>query len=442
MFTLYSFGASTFRVTVVGALFFLLIAANNLLKILRDSIFLGHHSVAELPYLYILVAAVAGGLIATYTRFTARLSIFRLVFATNLLIVLNVIFFWVLLTYFDPGWSHYVFYVWSAIAVAIAVAQVWTLANQLFDPEEGKKAFGVSAAGGTLGGIAASFGAQWWLGAMAETNDLFWMAAALHLLACILIAVARQRLNANVRGQDSALDPGNQAQFRGNVFESLAGSRYLKTIAAVIFLSVVVSTLIDFELKAAAKEAYPSKPALAAFLSFYYGWLNMATLFAQLVLTGRTLGALGLTASLHVTPIALLSGALAIMIWPGLAAAALTRIADVTLRNSVHRSSMEIVYMGVPPAVRKSVKTFLDVVVERLGDASAGFVILIVSLSSLASFRSYVHLICLGLIFLWILLIGVLRSGYAEVMRQQTWLKGPSSPELSAMTRSKQSVGE
>ena len=45
-----------FRVTVIAALLFLLIAANNLIKILRDSVFLGHHSVSELPYLYILVA--------------------------------------------------------------------------------------------------------------------------------------------------------------------------------------------------------------------------------------------------------------------------------------------------------------------------------------------------------------------------------------------------
>jgi ATP/ADP translocase len=45
-----------YRVGVMASLLFFLIAANNLIKILRDSIFLGHHSVSELPYLYILVA--------------------------------------------------------------------------------------------------------------------------------------------------------------------------------------------------------------------------------------------------------------------------------------------------------------------------------------------------------------------------------------------------
>lgn len=43
------------------------------------------------------------------------------------------------------------------------------------------------------------------------------------------------------------------------------GSRYLQTIAALIFLSVIVSTLIDYQFKAAAQGAYPSTEALAGF---------------------------------------------------------------------------------------------------------------------------------------------------------------------------------
>ena len=51
-----------YRVGVIASLLFLLIAANNLIKILRDSLFLSGHSVSELPYLYILVAVIAGSL--------------------------------------------------------------------------------------------------------------------------------------------------------------------------------------------------------------------------------------------------------------------------------------------------------------------------------------------------------------------------------------------
>jgi len=66
-----------YRLGIMASLLFLLLAANNLIKILRDSLFLSGHSVSELPYLYILVAVIAGAIIATYTKYTANLSIIR-----------------------------------------------------------------------------------------------------------------------------------------------------------------------------------------------------------------------------------------------------------------------------------------------------------------------------------------------------------------------------
>jgi hypothetical protein len=59
---------------------------------------------------------------------------------------------------------------------------------------------------------------------------------------------------------------------------------------------------------------------------------------------------------------------------------------------------MEVIYMAAPPGVVRTVKTFLDVVVERLGDASAGFITLWFSLVSMEKYVAYVHLICFGLI--------------------------------------------
>jgi AAA family ATP:ADP antiporter len=208
-------------------------------------------------------------------------------------------------------------------------------------------------------------------------------------------------------------------------------------------VSVIVSTLIDFELKFAAKEIYPSKSALAGFFSSYYGWLNVATFFAQVMLTGRILSKFGLISSLYVTPVVLLTGASAIMIGHGLLAAALTRIADATLRNSIHRSSMEIIYMGVPAGLKKAIKTFLDVVVERVGDASAGFVILFFSLTSVAGYKPYLHLICVGLILVWMVLIRFLRAGYAEAVRTGLVSDEPSLEDDWVVTnRIKRSLGD
>lgn len=403
-----------FRVAVVAALLFLLIAANNLIKILRDSIFLGHHSVAELPYLYILVAIFASVTIATYTRYTAHLSLVRLILATNLIVVLTIAGFGLLLTYVDHGWSHYAFYIWSAMVTVIAVAQLWTLANQIFNPDQGKRLFGLLAAGGTIGGVAAAFCAKWTIYLSVESNHLLWMVGVFYVTASVLLGLSRRRLMETQSVKEVVSAKNDDAESGDSILARLGASRYLKTIAAVILVSVIVSTLIDFELKTAAKEMYPSRTALAGFFSSYYGWLNVATLFSQVILTSNTLTKLGLSKSLYLTPAALLTGAGAIMIWPGLLVAALTRIADATLRNSIHRSSMEIIYMALPAGVIRSIKTFLDVVVERVGDASAGFIILFFSLASVARYKAYVHIICVVLILAWIVLIKFLRTEYTD----------------------------
>ncbi|HEX7230928.1 MAG TPA: Npt1/Npt2 family nucleotide transporter [Candidatus Binatia bacterium] len=161
-----------------------------------------------------------------------------------------------------------------------------------------------------------------------------------------------------------------------DIGELLAGSRYLKTIAILIFVSVIVSTLLDFQFKSAAKQAYPSGRALTVFFSSYYGWLSVATFFVQVVLTGKILTMLALKASLYVTPGSLFIGSVAIIIWPGLVTVVLTRMADAALHESIYRSGIESLYMLLSASVKKTVKAFLNVVFERIGDATAGFIIL------------------------------------------------------------------
>ena len=411
----------------------LLIGANNLVKILRDSLFLGHHSVSELPYLYILVAFIAGVIIATYTRYTANVSIVRLILWTNAVILSNIVLFWVVLTYFNPAWSHYAFYIWSAMATVIAVAQAWTLANNIFTEEHGRRSFGLIAAGGTLGGVLASFGAKWSIQLSGDSNHLLGLSASAYIIASVLVIWAESRLKGKCsEAEMSNLEPTETSSAKG-IGELLAHSVYLKTIAVIILVSVIVSTIIDFHFKIGARQAYPSTRELAGFFSSYYGWLNIATLFVQVLLTGRILSKLGLAPSLYVTPSALLTGSLAIIIWPGLPAAMLTRMADAILRNSIHRSGMEVIYMAVPTSVVKAIKTFLDVVVERVGDATAGFIILLFSLVAAERYISYLHFICVGLIFGWLTLNRFLQSRYTqalhmevvlpESLRRRSWLE-------------------
>ncbi len=414
-----------YRTTIVGFLFFFLIAANNLIKIARDSVFLGHHSVSELPYLYILVALTAGTVIALYARVTATLTVSRLILLTYAIVFLNIIFFWLLITYLNPGWSHYAFFVWSAITGAITVAQAWTFVHQVFTKEEGERLFGLIMAGGTVGGTAAAFGAKWALENSIESIDLLWPVAGCLSAASVLVSYATRESIIKVVGHELEQErKSNTGKFSG-VVVFLSRSGYLRTITLLILVSVIVSSLIDFEFKAAAKETYPSQQALAGFFASYYGWLSILTFIIQVFLSVTRLSRLGLFPSHYLTPAFLLTGSVVMVISPSLLAATVTRITDSILRNSIHRRGIELLYIPLPTRLRKTVKPFLDVVGERVGDATAGVMILLVSFFAANGYVATVHFINMGLLLAWILLIPVLRVAYTSTIRRHT--RSPSS---------------
>ena len=91
--------------------------------------------------------------ISIYSRYTSRLSLSQVILGSHAFIISNVIIFWLLIAFYDFGWVLYAFYIWSAIVGLVVVAQFWTLANDMFNPREGKRLFGILTAGGTLGGM-------------------------------------------------------------------------------------------------------------------------------------------------------------------------------------------------------------------------------------------------------------------------------------------------
>ena len=103
------------RIGFMAAFLFFLLAANNVIKIVRDSLFLSRFPITELPYVYLLAALLAGVVISIYSRYTSRLSLSQVILGSHAFIISNVIIFWLLITFYDFGWVLYAFYMWSAI---------------------------------------------------------------------------------------------------------------------------------------------------------------------------------------------------------------------------------------------------------------------------------------------------------------------------------------
>ncbi len=408
------------RIGLMAAFLFFLLAANNVIKIVRDALFLGRFPITQLPYVYLLAALLASGVITIYSRYAPRLSFSQVILGSHAFIISNLIVFWFLVVFYDFGWVLYAFYMWSAIVGLVAVAQFWTLTNDMFNPREGKRLFGILTAAGTLGGMAGGFGANWAVSFLFGTKQLLWLIVGL-FAGAFGVAWYAVRERETVLGANQREDiPRREVPARDTdgVVRTLYNSRYLQLIGALIFLSVIVSTLIDYQFKAAAKDAYRSTDALAGFFGSYYAWLSVITVLAQVLLTGRLLMGLGLTPSLLVLPFALFAGSIGLLIWPGLFAATATRLAEASLRTSVNHSGVEILYLPIPDFVKKKVKVFLDVTVERLGDGMAAFIILFYILVLGGSEVSLLSYFSIGLVLIWAAVVFVVQGGYMEALRR------------------------
>jgi AAA family ATP:ADP antiporter len=410
----------TARIGFMAAFFFFLIAANNVIKIVRDALFLSRFPITQLPYVYLLAAVLASAVIGIYSRYTARLSLSQIILGSHAFIISNVIIFWLLVAFYDFGWVLYAFYMWSAIVGLVAVAQFWTLANDMFNPREGKRLFGLLTAAGTLGGITGGFGANWAVSFLLSTTQLLWLIVVLFAgafgVAWFAVRGGGERVLAATHREDVPLRETQTGDASG-VVRSLQGSRYLQAIAALLFVSVIVSTLIDYQFKAAAKEAYPTADALASFFGSYYAWLSVVTMCVQVWVTGKLLMGLGLTPSLLLLPITLLAGSISLLVWPGLFTATATRLAEASLRTSVNDSGVEILYLPIPDFIKRKVKVFLDVTVERLGDGTAAFIILFYTLFLGGSEVSLLSYFSIGLILIWAAVVFVVHGGYMEALR-------------------------
>ena len=95
--------------------------------------------------------------------------------------------------------------------------------------------------------------------------------------------------------------------------------------------------------------------------------LNLAGVLVQLTLAERLVRWLGVVRTAAVLPATLSAAALGVAMQGGAVSALLLKTLDGALRNSVHRTATELLYVPMSVAVRASVKGVSDVIAQRGG---------------------------------------------------------------------------
>jgi len=406
--------------------FFLLMAALYLMKPARNSLFIQGLGADNLPWVYIATAFVTWWVVAAYVRAATVANLQRIIGATLAATVACLVGFWFLLPR-SVGAGPLVFYVWVKVYAVLLPSQFWLLSEELLNPRQARRLFGPIGTGGVLGGICGS--------ALAVSIAATLGTGALLLCAVAVIVAAAALFRFILAGMPLHRPHPAQAPGAGAHGErpTTPRSRELVfTIAAILVLSTAAHTVVDWQFNKAA-ESIASPDARAAFFGGFFAVLNVVTLVIQMLGTSFILSYFGLGAAIALLPAAFATGAVGILLHPGLATISVARGADDALRLSVDQSGRELLFLPFSSAERRRLKPRIDLIASRLANGSAGVLILL-AIWWLPDPIRPLSAVVLALVALWTLLVMRARRQYAHALQHLLRVR---DLDISSLARSR-----
>lgn len=397
---------------------FLTMASSVASKAARDALFLDRYRAIDLPYVDIAIAVLVGMAASAYIWFGYRTNLRNLQVGSLSFFAVTALGFWswAAVASYESGALFIVIYIWVGVFSVLAPSQVWTLANYVLTTREAKRSFGFIGGGAILGWIVGGFATRTAVSRFGTESMLLFVALALFLCAGLVVLIWRDR--PDYVGNDTPASGNVRDRFPlWGAFRLIQESAYLRAIAALILIAALTTTIAGWQFKAIAKQAVPDTDELAMFFGTFNMIAGVMSLALQLLLTGRVLRTVGVGPALFIVPTAMLMGSFGVLMLGSLVAAASLKASDQVLRYSIDKATVELLYLPVPAAHTFRVKSFIDTVVYRLGDASGGLVVLL--FAAVLGF-SPIQMSMVGVVFVscWMMAAYVARRQYVENLRE------------------------
>jgi AAA family ATP:ADP antiporter len=247
------------------------------------------------------------------------------------------------------------------------VSVFWQMNVDLFSPEQGKRLFGVIAAGATVGAIVGS-GVTATLAR--HVPPMFLLLGSAILLEIAVFSVGRlSRLSATL--DRHPVTGAAETPIGGSVFAGITravGSPYLLNVSVFLLLFAITSTFLYFQQAAIVGRSVSDRGAQTAFFATVDLLVNVLTLVVQLFLTGRIVLLLGLAFTLGLLPALTMVGFGVLALLPTIMAVAVFQVLRRAADYAIARPAREVLYTVVPREDRYKAKSFIDTVVYRTGD--------------------------------------------------------------------------
>jgi ATP/ADP translocase/HEAT repeat protein/CRP-like cAMP-binding protein len=362
------------EVTVALLMFaysFLAMTAHNIVKPVFKSKFIDHLGADNLPYVLLASSLLIGILMHAYSVAARRLPRRHVVPLTQAGLIVLLLVFWLLLRT-GATWVTVGLYFFGQIFGILLISQFWTLANDVYDPRQAKRLFGLIGGGACLGGALGNSITAFTIEELGSNTLLLVSAATLGICVAIVVRIIRRTSMEHHADFEEDAGVGSREALR-----LLTQSRQLRVLAAMVALAVMGAAVVDQQLSMAAEAMRVDEESIASLLASVGAFLSIAGFAVQVGLTSRIHRSWGITAALLLLPIGLGASGTLVLLTGALWAIGGARVLDGTLRYSLDKTTREVLFLPVPAGLRFRAKPFIDVTMEKFGKGFAAVLILL-----------------------------------------------------------------
>jgi len=363
-------GGERRRLALSFAYFALLLASYYMIRPLRDAFGAGSGA-ATIKYLAVAVFVVMLLIVPVFGWLVTRVPRARLLPLTYGFFVLNLVAFGAALGA-DPEnvWVGRTFYVWATVFNMFVVSVFWSFMAEIWSEADGRRLFGVIAAGGSLGGLLGPLATRSLAAAGGTGAVAFGAALLLAGTVGLVLLLSRDALAAGGRSHVALDEPVGGAILAG--LTRLGRSPFLLGVAGLVALGSMLGMFVYIEMARVAGALYPDGAARTAFFAGRDLWVNGLSLALQLGV-GVATASLGVRTTLAAAAAVACAGFVALAAAPVAGVLLVVNIANRALEFGVAKPSRDMLYTVVDPETKYKVKNVVDTVLYRASDAASGW---------------------------------------------------------------------
>jgi hypothetical protein len=348
--------AIALRTAAAAAALFLATAAFILAKTARDGLYFMNGGLYDLPAAYLGIAVLSVPMSLALFALMRRLGTRR---ARVVIAVGTALFLGLVARVARPGGGPVMTTIFMLIPLLFGIlfSAAWLLAADLLEhasAQQRARSYAWIGAASIAGGITGALVAGG-LALRVAPQALFDVAGATLLVAAWIMASAHHYCP---RG--SIFRAGALVVPSGFHARAVLGKRYARLLLAIGMLAALAGILIEFRFYLAAATSGNSMQANTHFFANFYLVLNLSALAVQVLLIPPLQQRVGVVGTLFVLPLALFGGVTALLAYGASVVLGFLRVAEGSLRSSIHRMSWEQAYLPLDRAERAVAKLFID----------------------------------------------------------------------------------